>query len=706
MKGFKRIMSLLLCLSVLLSVFAIPQISSAETTDAAYRTELLNKGFPESYVDSLVAVHKEHPTWVFEPYFTNLTWAELFSEKAEMYPRRNLVNVNSISSWLANDSRYYDPATNTYSVFDTGTWAQVSEDLLAYYMDPRNFLDSTNIFQFEDLSYDSNIQTLAGLNTILKGTFMYNASITDGNGNTYTYAQAIMEAAKQSDASPYYIATKIRFEQGTAGTSPLIAGDDNAGKKIWAAYQEDLAAGLITAIDGASEQYFINQYSGLYNYFNMGASGTGKFAVYTNGLNEARSEGWTNRYDAIVGGAKKAAASYINVGQDTYYLQKFNVTPNSNRYYHQYMQAVTGSYSLARTSNTAYNEIGALDNPFTFSIPVYLNMPATACPKPTSSTVANTLLNSLSVSNANGIPFEQYVFEYTLRCDATATSVKIDATALYSAATISINGTVVGTGSTSYTLPVTQKGVTTAAIAVTSPNGTATYTLTLISDAYLLEGTAVNGKVHFGNLDMASEYTFVENVEAGRGCGVVFIPNPGYVLKSVTRNDGVSVDYLKGNTEEFSIGFTMPSNAVSFTAVFEEMFPASSKYTLSQMNDKFYIDGLTTGTAVSSLISSIRSDSNISSSIPITFCNADGSEVSSSKAFADGMYVKIGSTNYYPVKGGDIDGDSAITVADASLIRSYMKGKITFTENQKILADIDSNGTINILDVMALLNKI
>ena len=458
MKRFKRITSLLLCLSVLLSCVAIPQISTAETTaDAAYRTELLNKGFPESYVDSLVALHNEHPTWNFTPYITNLTWAEVFAETAEMYPKRNLVSINSISSWLANDSRYYDPATNTYTAYDTGSWAQVSVDLLEHYMDPRNFLDSKNIFQFESLSYNSDIQTITGVNKILEGTFMYNASITDGNGNSYTYAEAIMDAAEQSNASPYYIATKIRFEQGTGGTSPLIAGGEEAGKKIWVAYQEDLAAGLITAVDGASEQYFIDLYKDLYNYFNMGASGTGKYTVYTNGLNEARTEGWTNRYDALVGGAVKAASKYINVGQDTYYLQKFNVTPNANRYYHQYMQAVHGSYSLARTSYGAYNEIGALENPFTFSIPVYLNMPETACPQPTASTVANTLLNSLSVSNSSAINFEQYNFQYTMIADATVSSVKIDATALYSEATIAINGTTVGKGSVSYNLPVTQK---------------------------------------------------------------------------------------------------------------------------------------------------------------------------------------------------------------------------------------------------------
>ncbi|MBE7065678.1 MAG: hypothetical protein E7384_07715 [Ruminococcaceae bacterium] len=706
MKRFKRLITLLLCLSTLLS-FATPYVATAETTsDAAYRTALLNKGFPESYVDSLVAVHKEHPSWVFEPYITNLTWAELFAENAEMYPKRNLVSINSISSWLANDSRYYDPATNTYTAYDTGSWAQVSVDLLEYYMDPRNFLDSKNIFQFESLSYDSNIQTLAGVNKILQGTFMYNTSITDGSGKSYTYADAIIDAAEQSGASPYYIATKIRFEQGSAGTSPLIAGNEEAGKKIWAAYQEDLAAGLITAVDGASEQYFINQYSGLYNYFNMGASGTGKYAVYTNGLNEARSEGWTNRYAAIIGGAKKAAASYINVGQDTYYLQKFNVTSNSNRYYHQYMQAVQGSYSLARTSYGAYNEIGAIENPFTFSIPVYLNMPETACPQPTASTVANTLLNSLSVSNSSAINFEQYNFQYTMIADATVSSVKIDATALYSEATIAINGTTIGKGSVSYNLPVTQKAVNTATIDVTSPNGTATYTLTIVSDAYLVEGTAVNGKVHFGNLDMAAEYTYVENVEAGRGCGVTFIPNPGYVLKSVTRSDGATVEFARGNTETFSIPFTMPQDTLSFSAVFEEMFPVGSTFSLSQLNDKMYIDGLTTGTTVSSLISSIRNESNIADSVPVAFYNANNTEVAATAAFADGMYVKIGTTNYYPVKGGDIDGDGSITIADAALVRAYMRGKATLTSTQKILADIDSTGTVNILDIMSILNKI
>ena len=205
---------------------------------------------------------------------------------------------------------------------------------------------------------------------------------------------------------------------------------------------------------------------------------------------------------------------------------------------------------------------------------------------------------------------------------------------------------------------------------------------------------------------MASEYTYVENVETGRACGVTFIPNPGYVLRSVTRNDGATVEYVKGNTETFDIGFTMPQSTLSFTAIFEEMFPVGSTFSLSQLNDKLYIDGLTTGTTVSSLITSIRNESNIADSVPVTFYNSNDTEVAATDAFADGMYVKIGSTNYYPVKDGDVDGDGSITVADAALVRSYMKGKTTLTSTQKILADIDSTGSINILDIMAILNKI
>lgn len=66
-------------------------------------------------------------------------------------------------------------------------------------------------------------------------------------------------------------------------------------------------------------------------------------------------------------------------GQDTLYLKKFNVQ-GSNLYKHQYMTNV----QAAAAEGLTLSKITALANTtLEFSIPVYKNMPAGACVKPT-----------------------------------------------------------------------------------------------------------------------------------------------------------------------------------------------------------------------------------------------------------------------------------------------------------------------------------
>ena len=72
--------------------------------------------------------------------------------------------------------------------------------------------------------------------------------------------------------------------------------------------------------------------------------------------------------------------SYISKGQNTGYLQKFNVTP-SQTYQHQYMTNVEAAYSEAIKTKTAYAET-MNSTPIIFSIPVYNNMPQTVCAAP------------------------------------------------------------------------------------------------------------------------------------------------------------------------------------------------------------------------------------------------------------------------------------------------------------------------------------
>lgn len=82
---------------------------------------------------------------------------------------------------------------------------------------------------------------------------------------------------------------------------------------------------------------------------------------------------WTSPKRAIIGGAKFIGAQYISAGQYTSYLKKFNVA-TSSLYTHQYMGNLRAPYSEAKTSYTAYNNAGIINNPLIFSIPIYENM--------------------------------------------------------------------------------------------------------------------------------------------------------------------------------------------------------------------------------------------------------------------------------------------------------------------------------------------
>ena len=86
---------------------------------------------------------------------------------------------------------------------------------------------------------------------------------------------------------------------------------------------------------------------------------------------------WTSPKKAIYGGAKFIAEGYIAEGQNTSYLKKFNVNPNSgyNVFTHQYMANLAAPTSEALTSYRTYQENGLLSLALNFEIPIFKNMP-------------------------------------------------------------------------------------------------------------------------------------------------------------------------------------------------------------------------------------------------------------------------------------------------------------------------------------------
>ena len=323
-----------------------PYRMDAETAQAKLPADIAQ--FPASYQSGLLNLKTAHPNWIFVRMETDLDWKTAVQE--ENKNSRSLISSSVTSSWKTAD-------------FDK-SWSYPSDGILAYYMDPRNFLSENYIFQFELLSYNDTYHKESAVQSILNGTFMSGAIPGDSKGQSY--AQAFCNIARQLGVSPFHLASRVRQEQGN-GTSPLISGTHPS-------------------------------YPGVYNYFNIGATGKGSAQVIENGLKKAAEYKWTTRYLSLEGGSNIISKDYIRKGQNTLYLQKFNVskTSPSGLYQHQYMQNIAAPSSEAVSVKKAYATAGSLNNPFVFRIPVYKNMPSSACPQPAA--VKDITLNKTSLS--------------------------------------------------------------------------------------------------------------------------------------------------------------------------------------------------------------------------------------------------------------------------------------------------------------------
>ena len=394
---------------------------------------------PEGYKNSLRALHAKHPQWIFEAVDTGLEWSAALT--AESSVGKNLVSKNSIASWKSTAPQAYNQSSNQWYTFDGGSWASASPELIAYYMDPRNFLNESGIYMFEKLDYSEN-QTEASVAKMLAGTFMSGA-VNDSDGTTFNYSEKFKEVGEKTGVSPYLLAGRALQEQGIRGTSQSISGT-------------------------------VSGHEGYYNYFNVGAyaysgrSATVNGLIYAAGTDENYARPWNTRAKAIYGGAKYLAEKFVVKGQNTLYFQKFNVVNKENTLYsHQYMSNIQAASSESSRLQLAY--LGD-DEVLRFRIPYYRNMPAAQCVKPTSDSNPNTYLASLSISGGELSPAFSGVYDkYTMTVDPNQESVEIKASAVCSSSSVG------GTG----VYPI-QPGTNTLYISCKAQNGAIkTYTVTV-----------------------------------------------------------------------------------------------------------------------------------------------------------------------------------------------------------------------------------
>ena len=301
--------------------------------------------FPASYYSGLWLLHNLKPSYVFKPYYTNLSFNTAL--EAESSYGRSLIEKSSYPSFVKPNSKVYDKPD----------WMAAKPEVVSYFMDPRNFFTPEKIFMFEMLGFDPKVHTIDGVKEIIKGSFM--------DGADQDYANMIFEAGKEAGVSPYFLASRIIQEMGYKGESALSRGE-------------------------------VTGFEGFYNFYNIGAYATtdpggavingAKYAQWGkdwDGKKITDQEAsfllpWTSADKAIKGGAKWIASGYIDKGQNTLYFQKFDVLDDgTEKYNHQYAQNIMMAYSEGRRYYRSYASIGMTDAGFEFVIPVYNYMPDT-----------------------------------------------------------------------------------------------------------------------------------------------------------------------------------------------------------------------------------------------------------------------------------------------------------------------------------------
>lgn len=387
---------------------------SQGSSDADFESYMTKQGFPESYKPYLRKLHEQHPKWIFTAQKLGVDWNTALKE--ECVVGRNLVHSSALASWKSMEKGAYDFNGGYWYGLD-GSWVAASKEIIMYYMDPRNFLNDTYIFMFENQSYDPSYQTESGVKTILTDTFMSGSYTCPDTKKKYTYSQTFMDAAKKSGVSPYHLASRCRNEQGVNG-APQSLGT-------------------------------VKGYENYFNFFDIQAYATSTMTAAEMGCKYAKTTNptyllpWTNQYKSIVGGSIFLGTGYITKGQDTLYLQKFDMVDGGNGlYYHQYMTCVFGQANEAISLKNAYSQ-DILNSAMEFKIPVYNNMPDKLCPKPTSSGDNNNYLKSLSVSGTSISPkFDKFTASYTAKVNAEVSSVTVNANPLGKSAKVSGKGKV------------------------------------------------------------------------------------------------------------------------------------------------------------------------------------------------------------------------------------------------------------------------
>lgn len=323
------IMILIIVIISLLIVALIKESKKQKYVE--YNGKNLSENKYPMYKTLIDELKEQHPNWTFTLFYTKLDWNDVIQNEGHKDNAINPLNLIPDSSQYPDD---WKCEIDKDKRFDNGTWLCASDIAIKCQMDPRNILNDENIFQFKELNYVENAQTKEGLDEITQNTFLEGDSII----------KALIQAGKKADLDPYFIASRLIQEQGRKGST-------------------------------LSRGYEYNDTT-VYNPFNIKASGNSSEEILENAGQYAYEQGWDTLEKAIIGGVEFLKEDYINNGQNTLYLQKFDIVNQDGELYtNQYMQNLLAPESEASNMLEIYEISDTVDSNLNFIIPLYENMP-------------------------------------------------------------------------------------------------------------------------------------------------------------------------------------------------------------------------------------------------------------------------------------------------------------------------------------------
>lgn len=297
-----------------------------------YNGKNINEIRYPGYKELIDKLQKEHPNWTFTLFYTKLSWDDVIKNEGHKDNVKYPTNLIQDSTEYPEDWRC---EIDKNKKFDNGTWLCASNKAIKNQMDPRNILDDDNIFEFVELKYVDGAQTLKGIEKITQNTFLDNENVE----------KSLIEAGKKANIDPYFLASRLIQEQGKKGTT-------------------------------LSKGYQYDENTTVYNPFNIGAKGNSSTEIIENAAQYAYQQGWDSLDKAIIGGVEYVKEDYINKGQNTLYLQKFDVVnEDKSLYKNQYMQNLMAPQSEAKSMLKIYTASNTVNSKLNIIVPLYENMP-------------------------------------------------------------------------------------------------------------------------------------------------------------------------------------------------------------------------------------------------------------------------------------------------------------------------------------------